>query len=275
MSTLFRIISLLLLFHMLCPALVKAQGQSELTFAVNSPGSPPYAYFDQAKQGYQGIVVDFFNALAEQGVVRVNFVDSNRTRSEQYVIEGKMDLFIASSRWLDNPRKTILSAPLLSHKMYLFSTRPFTADFQLSNVQQAHICTRRGFVYPGLEPFFQRGNLIRMDSSTQVTMAAMFSNQRCEYVVMNDYSAAVAFNDAGMCNLNVYRSPQPTSEDELVFVMRPALYPFKQQLDQHIAQFKAGQQLELAFSRHAPELRFPKLANCQTTAGSVAASVNN
>ena len=70
--------------------LAQATEPYELTFAVNTPGSFPYLYYDDPSQTYKGLVPEFFAALKRRELLDITFVDSNQQRSETFAKEGKL-----------------------------------------------------------------------------------------------------------------------------------------------------------------------------------------
>ncbi|MGS2719175.1 substrate-binding periplasmic protein [Paraglaciecola aestuariivivens] len=241
---------------------VQAQNSKAYLFAVNAPGFVPYLYFDYANQTYVGLIPDFFADSAQQSEFKVNFVDSNQLRSEQFVIDGKLDFYLAHKGWLINPDKLIATRPLVQHLTYLYSLSPFPADFSVDKLKDARICTQQKFVYTGLTQALARADVKRVDSTSIQTIGSMLAKGRCDYAVLNNYNATKVFSDNEFCHLAIHQSPQATSKIELVIVMRPALEEVKQQLDKHLLAFEqigAAQQSLLA---HSPKPEFPKLVSC-------------
>jgi len=126
-----------------------------LVFVVNAPGSPPYLYYDLDSQSYQGVVVDFFSQLEEKDILVANFIDSNRGRSEKFIIEGTADMMLTSRSWLDTPERLIFTNKISVHQSYLYSLSPFEPGFVLQSAKGMRVCTRRGFIYPGLDSYFE------------------------------------------------------------------------------------------------------------------------
>lgn len=233
-----------------------------IKFAVNSPGSVPLLYFDPNTQTYAGVVADFFNGLAEQGLITIEFVDSNQTRSEQYVIDGKVDLMLANPAWLPQSAKMIVSEPIMEYSTFLYSLQPFPAEFSLTTIKQKRICTHQDFTYPGLEPYLDQQQLYRIDSGNHAAMLSMLEKQRCDYVVMNDYNAAQAFAALEFCHLTLYQSPVATSTLDLHFVMRPALSELKTFIDQQLLRFIKSGQFYNSLRAHASEPEFAQPSSC-------------
>jgi polar amino acid transport system substrate-binding protein len=233
-----------------------------LKFAVNAPGSFPYLFFDSQLQGYKGVLPDFMEFVAQKSQLNAIFVDSNPSRSEQFLADGKVDLLLVNMAWLNEPQKFITSLPLIQHATYLYSLQPFGQDFSLTATTNSRICTREGFVYPGLSRFFQQNQFLRVDVSSQAGMPAMLVKQRCDYMVMNNFNAHEAFSQAQFCQLALYQSPKPTSIVPLYIVMRPQLLETRKQIDRYLQAFIDSGRLQASFTAHAPNVNFPLLPRC-------------
>lgn len=256
----------LLIITLLCSQLlcitVGATEPKTIKFAVNSPGSFPYLYFNETTQTYSGLVVDFFKHLENKGLLVAQFVDSNQTRSEQFVIDGKVDLILANPKWLEQPAKTISSKPIISHQTYLYSLKPFAADFAIARLTNKRICTHQSFIYTGLTTYFSSGMIKRVDASSHHAMLTMLEKQRCDYAVMNNYNAIQAFSTATFCHLILYQSPQPSSEVDLHFVMNANLHALKTLIDQQLDNFRDTGEMLKSLQSHASEPVFPLSYAC-------------
>ncbi|MDP5032466.1 MAG: ABC transporter substrate-binding protein [Paraglaciecola sp.] len=235
-----------------------------LVISVNSPGSMPYLYFDAKNQKYAGLVVDFFVQLHEQGLFDTEYIDSNQMRSEQFLLSGKADIYLANKAWLAQADKFIFSEPIIQHATYLYSLSPFDESFSTTNLNNKLICTHQNFIYSGLTDSFAEKKIKRVDASDQQTMATMFKNGRCDYMAMNNYNAAEIFSKQTYCDIKVYQSPQPTSMVNLYFVMRPEFTEVKSVIDQYLHVFKNSGKAEKSLASHATSPNFPLETPCLT-----------
>lgn len=234
-----------------------------LLFAVNSPGSFPYLYFDLSSQTYKGLVPDFFADLEQQGILKAEFIDSNQLRSEQSIIEGNVDLYLANREWLKQPEKVITSIPIVDHLTYLYSLSPFPEDFLPGTLVNKQVCTQQDFVYTGLQQSFKNKKLLRLDSSSQNSMGSMLAKGRCDYAILNNYNAKKTFYEAEYCHLDIYQSPQPTSEIELTIVMRPELHHVKNIIDKQLEAFISRGKVNTSLLAHSTKPNFPKPVTCK------------
>lgn len=225
----------------------------KLLFAVNSPGSAPYLYYDVKQQKYLGVVADFFQSLVEDKVVKIEFLDSNRIRSEMFVYEGSADIFLSSKSWLSKPDDMLSSATLLLHHSYLYGMSEFDPKFELKNQSNKRVCTKRGYHYPMLAPLFQRKNLIRTDSTSQSTMLDMLIKGRCDYAIFNEHNAFHLFSTREFCSKEIFRSPKPTSSVKLSFILSKAQSISLPIINDRITQFKANKELEASLAFHTQQ----------------------
>lgn len=233
-----------------------------LLFAVNSPGAIPYLYFDSTSKSYEGLLVDFFAAHEQKNLFKIEYIDSNQLRSEQFVIDGKVDLYLASREWLKQPDKIISSIPVVKHKTFLYSLSPFNDDFSLEAMTNKRICTHQDFVYSGLQKSFADKKLQRIDSGSKVTMANMLAKDRCDYAILSSYNAASIFTAPEFCAYTIYQSAQPTSIVNLTINMRPELQHVKEKIDKQLLNFIEGGEVSKSILIHSPSLVFPKQAKC-------------
>jgi ABC-type amino acid transport substrate-binding protein len=236
----------------------------ELTFAVNTPGSFPYLYYDDLSQTYKGLVPEFFAALKRRELLDVTFVDSNQQRSETFVKEGKVDLYLANLGWVSEPNKVITSIPIIQHKTFLYSLTPFDNDFDFASVENKRVCTQLGYAYTGLQAYFEAGKLVRFESSTQDTLGLMLAKGRCDYAVLNNYNAKVIFSAPEYCGLTIHQSPKPTSTVPLTIVMRPALHKVKALIDAELTGFITSGKATQSLASHSSIPRFPMQGHCSS-----------
>lgn len=237
-----------------------APSAQDITFAINSPGSPPYLYFDSQSQSYQGVVVDFFNSIADEANLQVTYLDSSRARNELLLRQGKADMFLSGEEWLDDPRGFIFSDPLIQHDSYLYATTAFEGPFEPMERAGESVCTRFGFKYPVLQTAFDHQDqpLIRVNSASQTLMALMLTKGRCDYAIMSEQNALSVLNKQQFCDNEFYQSPNIISSVDLVLVLRPGRQAMLPAINQYMATFINSGQLSRSIKRHSGEHKFPK-----------------
>lgn len=234
----------------------------QLKVAVNSPGSYPYLYFDDVSEDYQGVVRDLFNAMERELGYSFEYIDSNQLRSEEFLLNDKVDMLVISPRWLQKPDSFIFSDVIIDHETYLYSTSPFPKDFSLTSLTGQTVCTQERYIYSGITQRFEDGALRRIDSTNQALMAAMLIAKRCDFAVLNNYNAWSAFSKPSNCHATIYQSPHPTSNVSLHVAFRRALAPVKRDFDSIMSTQKSNGAFEKLLTEHSLKVSFPKKPNC-------------
>ncbi len=166
---------------------------------------------------------------------------------------SSIDLFLSSESWISKPNDFLFSEELIKHDSYIYSTSSFEGPFVPEENLSSSICTRYGFTYPVLQQFFEKkeGNIHRVDSSSQYTMAMMMSKGRCDFAIMKTF-----------CSSEFYQSPNVVSRVRLVFVIRSDLNSLKNKIDSALNHFVESGQRQLSLERHSGINQFPKM-QCQ------------
>lgn len=236
--------------------------RTDIVFAISAPSSAPYLYYDPEKLAYQGVVVDFFASFSAEDGYLVAYLDSSRARNEHYVASGKADMFLSSPRWLENPQKLIFSEAMLSHKTFLYATSLIDPAFEISSLPGKLFCTRISYVYPTLEGFFQINKYTRVDSSSQNTMTKMLLKGRCDYAVMNEFSAMAVLHSAAFCDAKFYQSPAAIDDVPLRLAIRPSLAEQLPNINRQLHNFRKSGALKKSIESHSGLKSFPKLPDC-------------
>jgi len=240
-----------------CASAAAAKGHP-LVFSVNAPGTKPYLYFDEKRQSYQGIVVDFFASIEGDNRFEVDYLDTSRSRYEETLLTHKADMFISAKAWLQHPDSFWTSLALAAHNSHLYATKPFAASFNLQQLSQATVCTRTNFVYPSLHGRFRNQRLLRLDSSNNSTMTAMLAKGRCDYLVMGQEDAQAEMFRPNYCHTAIYESPTVISSVDMVLVIRADKPELQRRLNTELQRFIRSGQRDQSFQKHAGSAKFPK-----------------
>lgn len=231
-----------------------ANAKSTFNFAVNSPGSPPYLYIDAESQQYTGLIVDVLTRMAEQQNISVKFIDSHRNRTESLIYQGLADGTLSSSRWLTHPEKLISTIGIVDHKSFVYSMSEFTDNFALSDLYKSRVCMRRGYVYPAFSNNSKLQNIVRVDSSDQLSMMHMLAKDRCTFAILHEYNANRIIASQGFKNVKIYRAAQPHDVAELAIFLRPELSNFKLGLDLAITAMQSDGSLAASLNLHMSDI---------------------
>ena len=237
-----------------CDAIARSS-KTQLSFAVNTPGTVPYLYYAEETDEYRGVVPDLFKLLEQNTALRIKFVDSHRNRSENLVYRGEIDMFLSSVEWISAPDAVIASVPLLEHRSFLYAVEAFSDNFDLSTQRDLKVCTRRGFTYPTLKPLFSTGQLLRIDSRSHDSMLKMLFRGRCDLAEINEHNANALLGANGVRPPTIYKSPEPTSVVQLSLLLHPSLIEQRQQLNQVITAFKQSGDFQRSLDTHSAQDR--------------------
>jgi ABC-type amino acid transport substrate-binding protein len=183
------------------------------------------------------------------------------------------DLFFGSAIWLENPKKFIYSNTIMPHVSYMYSTKKFQDQFSLNAHNGALICTRRAYSYPLLQPYFDDGKLVRVDSSSQQSIVNMLSKERCDFAVMSEENARGVMFDSVFCQSEFYQSPLPVMSDEVGFIINENLTQTRNKINQQLLTFINSGARDMSIQKHLKSRVFPKRA-CEQTAGNGLATEN-
>lgn len=222
--------------------------ETNLTFGVNAPGSPPYLYLSENKTEYQGVIPDLLIKLEQQHGYKIQYIDSFRKRTETFLYNGEIDGFLSSSHWLEFPDKLVYTQPVAQHRSYFYSNQPFKE--KLEDISGVSICARRGYIYPALSAYFSSGKLQRVDSSNQLSMLNMVKINRCEMAIMHEFNALAILSSAEFQPHKIRQSPFLVDAVDLSIILRPELIKVKRFLDDIIIKMKKSGEFERSLQHH-------------------------
>lgn len=242
----------LLLLILLCASLpLFAKTKQPLLFIVNYPGSPPYLYFDEKTNAFEGVIPDLLKELIESKQLSIKYISNSRKRSEEYMYQGTADLLMLSKNWLKNPDKLISTIAFHQHRSFLYKANPFPDEFSLDNaIQGETVCTKKGYSYPNLAPYFKSKRLVRVDSSSHLSMLRLLFKDRCDYTVMNEFNALNLINSKFFTDKKTYRSTKPVSTVPLNIILRAEFTEEKELLDKHIATLLKNNEIQRLVDKH-------------------------
>ena len=126
----------------------------------------------------------------------------------------------------------------------------FSRQFSLAAIDHKIICTRKGFSYPSLQPYFNSEQLIRLDLSSHRGMLRVLFKKRCDYTILNEYSALGLMQAPAFIDKKIYRSPDPMSSVPLNIILRPEFIAEKNIIDNHIVQLQQSGELKRIIEKH-------------------------
>lgn len=202
------------------------------------------------------MIPDLLKPLSDKGSLDVHYVHYSRKGSEQSLYQGKSDMMMLSPKWLKKPSKLIATDAIDEHRSFLYANQPFQEGFKLdTSLSGQKLCTRQGFSYPSLTPYLNSKSLIRMDSTSHLAMMRLLFDNKCDFVVMNEFNAYNLSSSAFFDNAKLYPSPIPVSIVPLSIILRPDLIEVKGILDRHIKSLRDSGEMQKLLVKHAKNKR--------------------
>ena len=195
----------------------------------------PIVSVDPKTGGAFGIVVDILNTLPKQHQVRLEVILHNRNRGEEALYDGELDAAPLAKPWLKHPERLIYTLPIYVHKEYLYARSP-VADQPFSMLlENKNVCTRRGYVYPAIQPLIDEAKVTRVDSHIELTQFEMLLKGRCDFVLTNEFVGQWLIETNGWQN-SIFRSKQTVDQVDFTLAFHPSWQTFVSVLNQHIQQ---------------------------------------
>jgi polar amino acid transport system substrate-binding protein len=215
----------------------------ELKMLVWSKDLDPIVYLDPQTGIYRGILMDVFNSLPPQHKMTLKFISTNRKRGELDLYEGLADVSIFSKEWMQYPNKLIYSEPIYVQREYLYAIAPIEPATTKQMINHKTICTRRGYIYPKLEPYFTRLHAFRMDSRFELTQFEMLRKKRCDLVMADEYVTGGLLKKMGWED-ETYRSTQVVDTANFTIAFHPTLQSEVDIINRHIISLRESGKLE-------------------------------
>lgn len=222
-----------------------------LNIGVNSPGTPPHLYYSAKEGKYVGVLPDLLSQAIADGALTVDFVDSHRNRSEPLLRLRDIDGFLSSLGWLKRPEEVIATQPIMINKGYLFSLNPIPESIDKAEYNGERVCTRRGYSYPKLESYFSAASLVRIDSSSHVSMLNMLLKKRCHYayIALDNFKSLINYDE--FSNTAFYRTDRPIEEIEVVLILHPSKSIERDIVNSYVHDFIESGLLHRSLARHS------------------------
>jgi polar amino acid transport system substrate-binding protein len=172
--------------------LISASGfaaQAPLRFAITDSWSMPMVQLEHG-QPTQGILHDMMLSLATRVGRPAEFHVLARGRVLSAMERGEVDVrCYAAKSWLPNQSGDYLwSIPLLFQRDLLVSTQTHPAQVLPASLPSQPVGTVLGYIYPGLQPLFDSGQLLRDNARTQEQVLQKLLAGRYHYAVSNEWT---------------------------------------------------------------------------------------
>ena len=209
----------------------------ELKMLIWSDELTPIIYWDAPTRAYKGILIDIFSGLPKEDEITFTFLLDNRARGEFALYEANADLSIFSKEWMKHPEKLIYSEPIYVQREFLYANSPIKSAPLEEIIKNKVICTRRGYIYPELEPFFDEGIASRMDSGFELSQFKMLRRGRCDFVMADEFVGGLVIEKNGWRN-EVYQTDQAISRTNFTIAFHPSMQATMDVVNTHIMSIK-------------------------------------
>ena len=149
----------------------------------------PFSYSDE-QQNLQGIAVDITRQILEKAGIKTRFVSYPVNRLQAMLDKEQLDLSYAESKNWQAPEVTeryVFSVPYLKVREYLYFAKDHPArDRPVETLQNLTIGMVRGYSYPRLEPGFEAGRLMKLETSQDLALLELLQAGRVDAVAMVD-----------------------------------------------------------------------------------------
>ncbi len=163
--------------------------QTPLRFAITDSWSMPMVQIEHGRPT-QGILHDMMLSLATRVGRPAEFHVLARRRVQIAMERGEVDVrCYAAKSWLpDQSGDYLWSIPLLFQRDLLISTQSTPAPVLPASLPLQPVGTVLGYIYPGLQPLFDSGQLQRDDARTQELVLQKLLAGRYHYAVSNEWT---------------------------------------------------------------------------------------
>lgn len=209
----------------------------ELKMLIWSEELAPIVQWDSQSRTYAGILIDIFNGLPKEHQITLDFVLNNRSRGEFALYDGEADVSIFSREWMQFPDKLLYSEPIYVQQEYLYSISPVKPSSLEEMVNRKIICTRRGYIYPALEPFFNQAKSSRMDSRFEITQFKMLRKKRCDLVIADELVGEWVIEKNNWQD-SIYRSEQIVDMVNFTIAFHPSKHEVVNIVNKHIKRLR-------------------------------------
>lgn len=148
-------------------------------------GLAPPLVFDEDPANIKGIVPDYIKALGEALGARMKSEILTRYRLEPFLLKGDLDILCYTSRvWSSQEKDLQWSQPLFTKHEVLLGKKPIPKN--LDDLKGSRIGTMLQYVYPRLNPYFEKKILIREDGPTEELNLKKLMAGRISYIVTDE-----------------------------------------------------------------------------------------
>ena len=163
-----------------------------LKVGMNVSWGKPFVFVD-SKTGMptKGIIIELANEILNEAEIKYEWVVLPRNRTEEKFLSGEVDIRVfLNPAWTSKPNEHEWSDEVFEDKnvVVLADKRKEVKSFEA--IKGKKIGAVLGYYYPQLDPYFNSGDLIRVNAETQDALLLMLDNKKIEHAVTSMLAAA-------------------------------------------------------------------------------------
>jgi polar amino acid transport system substrate-binding protein len=214
-----------------------------IRFAVIYTEEPPYVYSTEVSK-HVGIVPELVEAVGRELAFKVEFFPTSRKGLEAAIMTGQADFSWLAKEWVQNSEDFVFSDPILNHREFLYSLKPFSSSDQPADwVRGKTICVHQNYKYPTLTPFFNQKIAKPIMVSSEVSITNLFLRQKCDLLYSSELRANWKFQELSL-EIEIYRSSQPLKQTDQTFMFSKNWQSQMPKFNQAISKIKNSGELK-------------------------------
>jgi ABC-type amino acid transport substrate-binding protein len=165
-----------------------------LVYGLNNNDSPPFIFFEATRENPKvkgGVFFDLALEVGKQIQRPLIFALLPRGRLDSDLADGQVDLVCFNTEaWAGKFAKNYFwSVPIFRQVNYIVTLKNLAKESSVKSLKELSgltIGTTLHFVYPTLDPYFEKGTLIREDADSGLANVTKLNFKRVNYIVLNN-----------------------------------------------------------------------------------------
>ncbi|AWL12871.1 hypothetical protein HMF8227_02419 [Saliniradius amylolyticus] len=214
-----------------------------LVFGSYVPGYPPMMYMQDGR--FKGVFPELHRAFSEHLAREPEFMQRSRRHAEQALYSRKADAMALSPEWAQSPEQLVFSNPIIESADYLYSL----PNVNWPTAPAAKVCARQDYRYPGIQPLFENGTLVRLDVTSQEAQFRLLEKGRCSFAIMNRFVTHWYLKHQ-FDYLQIKEHPEHGSVVNFHFAFPATAIVIKDRFNAFLAQYQQSGQLQQLVNRY-------------------------
>lgn len=236
------------------PDAVAENGDRTIIMFVPDLEWPPYI-INSSDGTNDGALVEIFKAVADPMGYRVDAQQYPDKRGWELLRSGGVDVHMKAKEWVKDPSEFYWSDPFMqSEDILIFRADDKELTFSKpESLLRKSIAAIEGFIYPGLEPYFQKKRMVRVDSHSPYRMLDMLAMGRVDAAVINRAETLWLFRNRPDLHPERFRMDSVSTDSayyRYVFTKDTKWLPFIEQFNARLAAMKERGELKAILDQY-------------------------